>query len=213
MDLRNKRLDQEDILSDIQKIVEVMKKEHESLIKKEKSIDTGLAAADKEIQEFQTQKQQKLNELDVVVSLRLHQLQYLDDNALPKNSSQALVFTDEGLEKLRTRIRELQQEKTDIRKQHKDLKKMHINMVKSKKEKQSKLLELEARAYDVQMLKFGRVIDLEKLERMGVNKTSDELRERIGQEDAVRMKELDKLDASEAYLMAYLMDFPLHHFI
>jgi hypothetical protein len=213
LDLRNKRLDQEDILSDIQKIVEVMKKEHESLIKKEKSIDTGLAAADKEIQEFQTQKQQKLNELDVVVSLRLHQLQYLDDNALPKNSSQALVFTDEGLEKLRTRIRELQQEKTDIRKQHKDLKKMHINLVKSKKEKQSKLLELEARAYDVQMLKFGRVIDLEKLERMGVNKTSDELRERIGQEDAVRMKELDKLDASEAYLMAYLMDFPLHHFI
>ena len=39
--------------------------------------------------------------------------------------------------------------------------------------------ELGARARDVQMLKFGQLIDLERLEATGVNKPAEELREKI----------------------------------
>lgn len=170
VELRDKKLDQEDILGEIQKAIEVrrqcsilialliilrlatlvscsplskssqaLKKENDALIKKEKIIDLALKNTESEIQNFQTQKQQKLNELDVVVPLRLHQIQFLERNALPTNLAPALVFVNEGLVKLRSRIKELQQEKADIRKQHKELKKMHVNLIKSRKEKQFKV--------------------------------------------------------------------------
>ncbi|KAI8915149.1 hypothetical protein DFJ77DRAFT_430281 [Powellomyces hirtus] len=191
--LREDRLDQEDILVEIQKTVDVLKKENDALIKKEKISDQALRTTENEIQEFQTQKQQKLNELDVVVPLRLHQLQYLEKQSLPADLSGALVFMNQGLAKLRRRIKELQQEKADIRRQHKELRKMHVSLVKSRKEKHAKLQELEARAVDVQMLKFGQIIDLEKLERMGVNKNADELREKLAKEDSKRLKEVEEL--------------------
>ena len=44
------------------------------------------------------------------------------------------------------------------------------------------------------MLKFGHTIDLEKLERMGVNKVADEIREKIVKEDLKREKEVFEWD-------------------
>lgn len=44
------------------------------------------------------------------------------------------------------------------------------------------------------MLKFGKVIDLEKLERMGLNKNADELREKLIREDKKRTRELEEVD-------------------
>ncbi|KAJ3223187.1 Cilia- and flagella-associated protein 44 [Clydaea vesicula] len=190
LELREKKLDEEEILSEIQKSIEALKKENESLIKKEKVIHVALKNTETEIQDFQTQKQKKLNELDVVVPLRLHQLYFLEKNALPADLSSALIFVEDGLRKLKNRIKELHQEKSDIKKNHKELKKMHISLKKSRKEKQLRLEDMEGRAYDVQMLKFGKVIDLEKLERMGVNKNAEELREKLLREDQKRLKEL-----------------------
>lgn len=46
------------------------------------------------------------------------------------------------------------------------------------------------------MLKFGHIIDLEKLERMGVNRNADELREKLAKEDAKRLKEVEALEVS-----------------
>lgn len=101
---------------------------------------------------------------------------------------------ENGLKKLKSRIKELQQEKIDIKKNHKELKKMHVSLINSRKEKQSHLQEYEMRALEVQMLKFGKVIDLEKLERMGVNKNADELREKIQKEDQRREKEIEEIE-------------------
>jgi hypothetical protein len=50
-------------------LIQILKKENETLMKKEKVIDSALRNTETEIQEFQTQKQRKLNELDVVVSM------------------------------------------------------------------------------------------------------------------------------------------------
>ena len=160
------------------------------MVKKEKIILQTLKTTEGEIQDFQTQKQRKLNELHVVVPLRFNQIHYLESNAVPKDLTSALVFVNGGLTQLRDRIKELQQEKSDIKKQHKELRKQHVSYNKSKKEKQSKLQELEERARDVQMLKFGMIIDLEKLERLGVNRVADELREKAQKEDTKRIKDI-----------------------
>lgn len=141
-------------------------------------------------------KQKKLNELDVCLPLRLHQILVLENDRIASDLSKSLVFQNTGLHRLRERITELEQEKTDIRKQHNHLKRMHVNLVRSKKEKQDKLSDLENRLYEVQMLKFGRTIDLEKLEKLGLNKTADELREKLMKEESARNQELEALDVS-----------------
>ena len=62
---------------------------------------------------FQREKQQKLNELDVVVVLRLHQIQYMLNSALPQDLSQCLVFNSPALIRLQSRIKELEKEKAE----------------------------------------------------------------------------------------------------
>ena len=44
------------------------------------------------------------------------------------------------------------------------------------------------------MLKFGRLIDLERLEKLGVNKNADELKEKIQRDEIKRSKELGEWD-------------------
>jgi len=47
----------------------------------------------------QLEKQQKLNELNVVVSVKLHQIQYMINGVLPQDLSQTLVFESNGVSK------------------------------------------------------------------------------------------------------------------
>lgn len=51
------------------------------------------------------------------------------------------------------------------------------------------------------MLKFGKVIDLEKLEKMGVNKIADDLKEKLQKDELKRMKEL--AEAEVCFIIIY----------
>ncbi|TPX37653.1 hypothetical protein SmJEL517_g00774 [Synchytrium microbalum] len=190
LELREKRLDQEDGMAEIQKAIDALRKENEALMKKEKVIDQALKLAAKEIEDFQTQKQHKLNELDVIVPLALHQIMFGDKPAIPTDLSTALVFLKSGLTKLRNRVGEIEQEKAEIRMQHQELKRHHVSLVRSKREKDAKLQELETRTNDVQILKFGRVVDVEKLEKMGVNKSAEDMKDKLSREDRKRSLEV-----------------------
>ena len=90
---------------------------------KEKSIDKDLANTEVEIEAFQGEKQRALNQIEVTIPLKLSQMKYLDNNRLPQDISNALIFTSTGLQKLRDRIVELGEEKIQLGKQFKDLKK------------------------------------------------------------------------------------------
>ena len=48
--------------------------------------------------------QGRLNQIDVVVNLKMHQIEYLVDGRLPTDLTQGLVFSDKELEKLKRRI-------------------------------------------------------------------------------------------------------------
>lgn len=50
--------------------------------------------------------------------------------------------------------------------------------------------ELQTKAVDVQMLKFGKKIDLDHILSMSVNKTADELKKQLFAADEIRMEEL-----------------------
>jgi hypothetical protein len=76
-------------------------------LKKEKIIDSALRACDIEIQEYQNLKQQKLNELMICVPIHPHQILLIQDGHIPNDLSEAIVFEQSQLERLKNRITEL----------------------------------------------------------------------------------------------------------
>lgn len=121
-------------------------------------VNTSIGLVEKEIEDFQKEKQAALSEIEVMVILKMHQIEFLDDEGnLRTDMENALVFSKSALGKLYHRIGELAVEKTTLKQKHKELKKDHIDLSREKKEKENKVAELEARALEVQMLKFGQV--------------------------------------------------------
>jgi hypothetical protein len=74
LELREKRLDQEEVLAEFQKVIEELKKAHERHSQRLRQVEKDLAGASAEISRFQQEKQQRLNQVDVVVSLTLSQI-------------------------------------------------------------------------------------------------------------------------------------------
>jgi len=193
-DIREKRLDQEDVIVEFQKGIDNLKKEKEQYSKKQKVVEGSLQKINQDIIEFQKEKQGKLNEIDVVVTLSMHQMEYLVDGKLPYDLSQALVFSNTELEKLKSRIKELDQEKVALRRQQQELRKEHQQLLRDKKAKEARIAELDARAYNVQMLKFGQEIDLELLDRIGTTRGAEELQEQLKAQSATFAQELRQWD-------------------
>ena len=77
LELREKRLDQEDILADFQKNIDDLKKSFDRLNAREKTITKEFIATEKDIELFQTEKQRKLNTLDVYITVQLSQILHL----------------------------------------------------------------------------------------------------------------------------------------
>ena len=172
------------------------------LVKKEKGIDRLLKETETEIQKFQNTKQRALNELKVVVTLQMRQVQHLTpEGKLPKDTSESVVFAASDLQKLRGRIKALKEEKAELRRKQKALHAEHKTLQRAQSGKAEKLDELEARAVDVQMLKFGQLINLEAIESVGVHKGTDELREKVRllerKQDAQMKQWAEKLKAAK----------------
>ena len=191
-ELREKRLEQEEVYAEFQKGVEALKKENDMLIKKEKIIDNALKATENDIQAFQNEKQAALNEISVMVTLNMSQVRHIEPDAkrLPSDLTQDLVFASDEMFKLQKRIKELGEEKAALRKRQKTLRQEHVALHREQSAKAERISELDARVRDVQLLKFGQVIDLERIESVGVNKAGEELKVRITKVEATQEQAL-----------------------
>ncbi|XP_066455410.1 cilia- and flagella-associated protein 44 isoform X2 [Eleutherodactylus coqui] len=188
LELREKRLDIEEALMEEKRMMENLKKECDSLTKKVKIVEGNLKTAEAELEAFQREKQQKLNELYVVVPLKLHQVDYVINGEIPSDLSQALVFTNHSLESLQHRIRELQMEKVEQRELYKKAKEQHKQLIREKKEMEAKIQSLEEICRQQMMMKFGRLVDLETLQTLSVNTSLEELKMKSAQ----RQDEMDR---------------------
>ncbi|PKU36424.1 wd repeat-containing protein 52 [Limosa lapponica baueri] len=144
--LRQKRLDIEKALTEEKKVAADLKKKYNALVKKAKVVEISLNTTEKELETFQWEKQQRLNELYVVVPLKLHQVEYLVNGEMPSDFSQALVFTNQTLEYLQRRIVDLRNEKIMQREIYKVAQEQHKQLVQDKKE-----MEIEIRHKQLQM--------------------------------------------------------------
>ncbi|RMC07720.1 hypothetical protein DUI87_17199 [Hirundo rustica rustica] len=188
--LRQQRIGIEKALAEEKKVAADLKKEYDALAIKAKAIETSLDRTNRELEAFQWEKLHRLNELDVVVPLRLHQVQCLVDGEMPRDFSQTLVFTNQALQYLRKRIVDQRNEKIMHREIHKEAKEQHKELLQDKKEMEKEIKRLEEKCNDLMMEKFGRLVDFEAVQVHSVNIPMEQMKVRIMEKEYEHFVEL-----------------------
>uniref|UniRef100_A0A8C0V3G2 Cilia- and flagella-associated protein 44 n=1 Tax=Cyanistes caeruleus TaxID=156563 RepID=A0A8C0V3G2_CYACU len=190
--LRQQRIGIEKALEEEKKVAADLKKEYNALALKAKEVDTSLDTANRELEAFQWEKLHRLNELYVVVPLRLHQViqDCLVDGEMPRDFSHTLVFTNESLQYLKKRIVDLRNEKIMQRETHKKAKEQHKQLLQDKKEMEMEIQQLEERCNLLMMEKFGRLVDFEAVQAHSVNIPMEQMKVRIMEKEYEHFVEL-----------------------
>ncbi|XP_031219826.1 cilia- and flagella-associated protein 44 isoform X2 [Mastomys coucha] len=190
LQLREKRLDIEEALVEEKKIVDNLKKEYDTFSKKVKVVATNLNAAEEALEAYQREKQQRLNELLVVIPLKLHQIEYVVFGEVPEDLSGTLVFSNHSLDRLQQRIKQLQEENVKQQKLNKECRERRKVLIREKREMAKTISKMEETVRELMISKFGRVIDLEALQTLSVNTTLEELKIRKLRKELSNAKEL-----------------------
>ncbi|NWH38345.1 CFA44 protein, partial [Chloropsis hardwickii] len=188
--LRQQWIGIEKALEEEKKVAADLRKEYNALAIKAKEIETSLDTTNRELEAFQWEKLHRLNELDVVVPLRLHQVQCLVDGEMPRDFSQTLVFTNQSLQYLQKRIVDLRNEKIMQREIHKKAKEQHKQLLQDKKEMEMEIQGLEERCNNLMMEKFGRLVDFEAVQAHSVNIPMEQVKVRIMEKEYEHFMEL-----------------------
>ncbi|NXR72014.1 CFA44 protein, partial [Pycnonotus jocosus] len=188
--LRQQRIRIEKALAEEKKVAADLKKEYDALAIKAKKIETSLDTTNRELEAFQWEKLHRLNELYVVVPLRLHQVHCLVDGEMPRDFSQTLVFTNQSLQYLRKRIVDQRNEKRMQRETHRKAKEQHKELLQDKKEMQKEIKQLEERCNLLMMEKFGRLVDFEAVQVHSVNIPMEQMKVRIMEKEYEHFVEL-----------------------
>ncbi|NWH66029.1 CFA44 protein, partial [Geococcyx californianus] len=205
LELRQKRLHIGKALTEEKKVAANLRKKYSALVKKAKEVETNLNTTDRELESFQWEKQQRLNELYVAVPLKLHQVEYLVDGEMPSDFSQALVFTKQSLEYLQKRVVDLRNEKIMQREIYKKAHKQHKQLVQDKKEMEIRIQRLEEKCNRLMMLKFGQHVDFEAIQAHSVNIGMEKLKVQIMEKEHQHSQELKKWEKRISELQEQLM--------
>ncbi|NXT73472.1 CFA44 protein, partial [Zapornia atra] len=203
--LRQNRLDIEKALTEEKKAAANLRKKYNALVKKVKVVETSLDAAERELEAFQWEKQQRLNELSVVVPLKLHQVEYLVNGEMPSDFSQAVVFPHKSLEYLQKRIVDLRDEKRIQRQIYKAAQEKHKQLVQDKKEMEKQIQRLEEKCNDLMVKKFGRLVDLEAVQVRFSNVHEEELEVQIMEKEYEHSQELKEWEERISALQQQMM--------
>lgn len=196
--LRQRKLECDYETQDIQKLILQIRKEASDLKNQDTQVQNGINNCEKDIATFQTEKQKQLNLLETIVVLKLSQIQCLTqpDRKLPHslNRDDIVVFTQSGLDRLRGRIHELAELKAQDRKENNRLAQDKQKLYRKKSKRQAEHSDWETRVNEVQLLKFGQRINLEKLENIAIDRETEELKEVLRVEELKWERELSKYD-------------------
>jgi hypothetical protein len=91
-----------------------------------------------------------------------------------------------------SRITELHQEIRAVKQNHRQLKRDYVNENKEKKVVVKTIEDLNSKFQDIQMLKFGQIVDLDLIEKSAPNKYVMELQEKVTQAESDNRQGLAK---------------------
>ncbi|KAL9643286.1 hypothetical protein ABK040_014742 [Willaertia magna] len=193
-ELQKKRMDQEKALSTIDKAAKSIKIKREGLQKQETTIIKELTKIEELIRETQREKQHKLNELETIVVLKFNQIISLAQNKIPADLSDQIVFTNKYLLQLASRIKELGEYRNVLRREYVELQKNQRTKLKEQKGLEEKYQTEKQKVREVQMLKFGREVNLEELENAKIDKGAEELKLELHEKEKQSTKIMKEWD-------------------
>ncbi|CAH8582329.1 unnamed protein product [Schistosoma rodhaini] len=173
--IREKRLDVEEEMTEEKKTLDILRKDLEIFTKKQRIVETTLKQAQNELEAFQLEKQRKLNELEIIVIIRLNQINHFVNDSVPSDMTNSLIFLKNNLHKLQKRIHELEIEQKQQRIERKQAKLHHLMLQKYKKLFQKEIEKLSTLCDKEMNDKFGRIDDIEKMENIMVNPKLEDL--------------------------------------
>ncbi|XP_018652485.1 putative protein C10orf118 (CTCL tumor antigen HD-CL-01/L14-2) [Schistosoma mansoni] len=124
--IREKRLDVEEEMTEEKKTLDILRKDLEIFTKKQRIVETTLKQAQNELEAFQLEKQRKLNELEIIVIIRLDQIKHFVNDTIPSDMTNSLIFLKNNLHTLQKRIHELEIEQKQQRIERKQAKLHHL---------------------------------------------------------------------------------------
>ncbi|KAM6987466.1 LOW QUALITY PROTEIN: cilia- and flagella-associated protein 44-like [Tautogolabrus adspersus] len=190
LQLRERRLDLEKLVMEEKKIAKALRRECDTLVKKEKSMKSSRKAAEEDLKLVYREKQQKMDELHVVVPLRLNQIEFLTNGSVPSDLSPALVLDRTELNRLQEQIKQLQVEKNHQRDLTCAARQQHIRLLHESKDMNTKIQMLEKDCNQMMMKKYGKLVDLDILQTLPGNRILEELKQEKLLKEAAYAKEL-----------------------
>ncbi|KAG7235618.1 hypothetical protein INR49_002428 [Caranx melampygus] len=206
LQLRERRQDLEELLMEEKKSVEALKKECDTLTKKVKAVKNSRKAAEDDLELVNREKQQRMNELHVVVPLRLHQIEFVDNSLVPPDLSLALVVDRMEVNRLHERLKQLQVEKNQQRDLYVQARQQHVRLLHNHKELDTKIQVLEKQCNELMMMKYGRLVDLEALQTRTGNRVLEELKQEKLLRETAYAKEIKQWDGKVEDARQKLMD-------
>ncbi|TYZ67625.1 hypothetical protein PybrP1_000869, partial [[Pythium] brassicae (nom. inval.)] len=202
--VREKRADVDDAMAELAKAMEELRKSNDRQAAKQRQVDKELQATEQDIQQFQSEKQTRFNQLDVVVALSKHQVRCLESGAarwaVPEQATSCLVFTLPAFERLSERIESLQRENRSLRQQFRDLHKQQNVLAKDKKVRQETIAEIQHRCEQLQLLKFGQLVDIDVLDRACDTSKLGELQAKVRVKEIAGEREAGKVKQAQQEL-------------
>eukprot|EP00605_Chrysophyceae_sp_TOSAG23-4_P000185 GSChrysophyteH1.ASY1.ANO1.219.1 assembled CDS len=192
LELRDRKLTNDEQTATLQKQIDDTKRAYERLRTRLKQVAKDVKQSAVEIQSFQLQKQGSLNHIDVALPLSMNQIYMFEMNgAFTAGMNDFCLVHGNALTGLSERIGGLRSETEEARKQYGELRKERVVLSRLRDTQQEKISSWKSRVRDLQMLKFGREIDLDDLEA-GSNRSREEEAER-------GLKEQEDRTASTVY--------------
>ncbi|XP_036972430.1 cilia- and flagella-associated protein 44 [Acanthopagrus latus] len=192
LQMRERRLELEELLAEKKKSAEALKTECDTLAKKKKSLRSKWKEARDSLDR---DKQQKMNELDVVVPLRLNQIEFVSNGTVPSDLSPALLLDKAELTRLQERTEQLSLERNEQRDLYCQARQHHVKLIHDRKDTEAKIHTLEEQCSQLMMRKFGRLVDLEALMTLSGSRTLEELKQEKLLREAAYAKEIKQWDA------------------
>ncbi|ESN91719.1 hypothetical protein HELRODRAFT_150614, partial [Helobdella robusta] len=174
--LREQKLDVEDAIAEEKRNRDLLYEELAELQRINKVLEEEVKTAKTNLEMFQSEKQKKLNEINTVVTLTMKQIETVNYGVMSLDMQNALVFDKNVLRKMKQRISELKEEKNDLKRQQGEAKKKYSKLVKDQKHVQLKIEEAKKECDRMMVDKFGKIIDLNILEKITINQPLEQVK-------------------------------------
>jgi hypothetical protein len=188
-DLRTLKAEATDRFNDIQRSLDGKRKALESAKKKLRSATDNMNEAHKLTAAFEKVKQQSLNGIQTAFILPISCI-----NIGEAYDSEMIVFSKSKLLELENQISLWDAETLKLKRQHQDLKREYSSLLAQRNEKTVELQNLQQKYTENQLRKFGKLINLEDLDKV-VNcaESTEELKEKLRVQEIEYNQEINEI--------------------